>query len=105
MEQGIIAGEFSLEDVTRDIVEDFSYVSRIADGIKLTIWDLHRMEKDLEKDLAQKEGQLLELGIAYVDFGHQKTYHSEGQYCPKYGGSSYFRGGARTTLVNHEGAT
>lgn len=48
---GIVEGQInSLEDVTW--VEDFSCVSRIVDGIKISILDFYRTLKDLENDLA-----------------------------------------------------
>lgn len=60
-------------------MEDFSYVSQMADGIDLSILDLHCALKDLEKGLSQKETQLLELGNAYARFPalHRVFHHSE----------------------------
>lgn len=52
----IVEGQInSLEDVTWEIVEDFSCVLRIVDGIKISILDCYRALKDLDNDLAYKE--------------------------------------------------
>lgn len=57
-----------LEEITCEIVDHFSNVSRITDGIKFTMRELNHAFKDLEQDLAKKEAQLLELGNAYANF-------------------------------------
>lgn len=62
-----------LEDIIYGIVDDFNYISWITDGIKFTIQDLQRTFKDLEKDFARRQAELLALGDAYVNFG----YHIE----------------------------
>lgn len=65
----LLKGNYSLEDITHQIMDRFSDVSRIVDGIKFTTRDLNSALKELEQDLDKKEAQLLELGSAYADFG------------------------------------
>lgn len=58
-----------MEGITLEIVEDFSHVLQIIEGIKFTMRELKHALKDSEKGLAEKEAQLLELGNVYADFG------------------------------------
>lgn len=52
-ELGPIGGQINhLEGTTRGVVDDFNYVSRVANDFKFTIWDLQLTLKDLQKDLA-----------------------------------------------------
>lgn len=56
------------QNTAHHILDDFNYVSRLANRPRLTIQDLRLILDDLEKDLACREAELVNIGDAYVDF-------------------------------------
>lgn len=60
----------TLQGTALHILADFNYVSKLANGLRYSIGELRIILDDLEKELAQREADLVKLGDAHADFGN-----------------------------------
>lgn len=61
----------TLQDTAHHFLDDFNYISKLADGLRYSIRELRLLLGDLEKELACREADLVSLGDAYADFGNR----------------------------------
>lgn len=57
-----------LQNISRQVVDEFSDISRIIDGIKFIIRKVTFTLKEFKQELAKREAQLAVLGDVCVDF-------------------------------------
>lgn len=61
----------TLQGTALHILDDFNYVSKLADGLRYSIRELRIVLDNLEKELAQREANLVKLGDVHADFGNR----------------------------------
>lgn len=56
----------TFQDTAYHVLDDFNYVSKLADGLRYSFQELRLVLDDLEKELARREADLVSLGDVYA---------------------------------------
>lgn len=65
--QGVIEGLDLLQNISRQVVDEFGDVSRSIDSIKFTIKKVTLALEKLKQELAKRKDQMTVLGYAHAD--------------------------------------